>query len=135
MKNFSHLPCGSSTVADYSCIGSEISDEVCVDKTRFKPSLVRNDFGQRVDGSVSVPRYHFTDGVDNGMTLSAINRVGSDITEIDHDLKLLQSRLDSQISKTNEEIKIEVDNLKKVIEDTSKSSVKQNTNSQSSSEV
>lgn len=135
MKNYSHLPCGSTTVADFSCVGSKISSEVCVDKTRFKPSLVRNDFGQRVDGSTSVPQYHFSDGVDNGMPLSAINVIGSDITEIEHDSKVLETRLDSQIKKVNGELKNEVDNLKKVIEDTSKSSDKQNSNSQSSSEV
>ena len=135
MKNYSHLPCGSTTIADFSCIGSKISSEVCVDKTRFKPSLVRNDFGQRVDGSVSSPQYHFLNGVDNGMPLSAINRIGSDITEIEHDSRVLESRLDSQINKVNEDLKNEVDNLKKVIEDTSKSSVKQNSNPQSSSEV
>lgn len=135
MKNYSHLPCGSTTVADFSCIGSKISSEVCVDKSRFKPSLIRNDFGQRIDGSVSVPQYHFSDGVDNGFPLSAINRIGSDITEIDFDSKILKTRLETQIDKTNKELIDEVDNLKKVIEDTSKSSVEKNTISQSNSEV
>lgn len=135
MKNYSHLPCGSTIVSDFSCIGSRISEEVCVDKSRFKPSLVRNDFGQRVDGSLSVPQYHFSDGVDNGFPLSAINRIGSDITEIEHDSKILENRVNSQIDKVNKELIDEVDNFKKVIEDTSKSSIKENSVSQSSSEA
>lgn len=135
MKNYSHLPCGSTTVKDFSSIGSVISDEITVDKTRFKPSLVRNDFGQRIDGSTVVPQYHFPDGVDNGFPLSAVNCIGSDITEIDHDSKVLESHLDSQLSKVNEELKNEVDNLKKIVEDNTKSSLEKNTNSQSSTEV
>lgn len=135
MKNYSHLPCGSTTIENFCCIGSKISDEITVDKSRFKPSLVRNDFGQRVDGVTSIPQYHFVNGIDNGMPLSAINRIGSDISEIDHDSKILESRLDSQISKVNQEFKDEIDNLKKIVEDSTKSSIEKNTNTQSNSEV
>lgn len=102
---------GSFEKKECTFSGVDMSVEVVVDKSRFKPTLVDNTFGQRVDGLSGVPQYHFSDGKDFGLRLSAINRLGSDVTEIEHDYQLLKGRVDSQQLKFDEELKNESEKL------------------------
>lgn len=122
MIRFKHSSDGSVNQFDFKFSGVSVSTEICVDKSRFKPSLVRNEYGQRVDGSVSTPQYHFSDGVDNGFPLTAINQIGSDVTEIDASQRFLESKINSQVHKTNEMIKQEVEKLEQVFKDSQKTS-------------
>lgn len=120
MIHYKHSSDGSVNQFDFIYQGVKMSDELCVDKNKFKPSLVRNDYGQKVDGSVSVPQYHFPDGVDNGFPLSAINQIGADVTEIDASERYLKNKVDSQVEKSNILIKQEVEKLEQVFKDSKK---------------
>lgn len=120
MIRYKHFSDGSVGQFDFKYQGVKMSSELCVDKAKFKPSLVRNEFGQKVDGSVSVPQYHFPDGIDNGFPLSAINQLGADVTEIDASERYLKNKVESQVEKANELIKQEVDKLEQSFKDSEK---------------
>lgn len=102
---------GSCTRSDVKPFSRSKFDDSVVDSSAFRPNVddVHNFTG---GGSNMTPLYEFPDGVDNGLRLGSLRSLGADITEIDATKKALQSTVDNQKKKFEQDVADTIHNIK-----------------------
>ena len=89
---------------------STFSGDSVTDKSKFRPCLVDNSTGQRIDvGSAYTGLYDFPDGKDTGIRYGAIRQINPDITEIDATMEFLNNEVES----IKRDVKLDIEMAKK----------------------
>lgn len=75
---------------------SSFTGKSVTDKSKFRPALVDNSTGQRIEvGGVYTGLYDFPDGKDTGLRYGAIRQINPDVTEVDATMEYLQGEVEN----------------------------------------
>lgn len=75
---------------------STFTGKSVTDKSKFRPTLVDNSTGQRIEvGGVYTGLYDFPDGKDTGLRYGAIRQINPDVTEVDATMEYLQNEVEN----------------------------------------
>lgn len=102
---------------------STFTGKSVTDKSKFRPCLVDNSTGQRIEvGGSYTGLYDFPDGKDNGLRYGAIRSINPDITEIDATMEYLNN----EVEQIKRDVKMDIELAQKDILE----NLKKDTNSQ-----
>ena len=99
---------------------SSFTGKSVTDKSKFRPTLVDNSTGQRIEvGGVYTGLYDFDDGKDTGLRYGAIRQINPDITEVDATMEYLQG----EVENIKRDVQMDIEQVKKdIIESVKKDS-------------
>lgn len=106
---------------------SSFTGKSVTDKSKFRPSLVDNSTGQRIEvGGVYTGLYDFPDGNDTGLRYGAIRQINPDITEVDASMEFLQG----EVNNIKRDVQVDIEQAKKDAVDSFKKDTNIKTNFQ-----